>query len=117
MPEYSQTSGLFEKDLSMNALKVCDVSFGLDLNWMELYLDDSGSRLPDHKPPQGGAGLMDCFALGGILFEARNILPILQAYTALCRKWSIDYPLVSNSIRMRSGKFAWVGRLSDCKRN
>jgi hypothetical protein len=110
-------SALDPSDLSINAPKLCDVSFGLDLNWMELYLDDSGSRLPDQEPAQGHAGLMDCFALGGILFEARKIKPILKAYTTLCRKWHIDYPLVSNKIRMYTGRFAWVGKLSDSKRD
>jgi hypothetical protein len=89
-------------------------SFSLDLNWMELYMDDSGNRLPDHKPDQGRGGVMDCFALGGILFEARNIPLILEAYSAFCGKWKIDYPLVSNKIRTKSGSFAWVGTLSEC---
>jgi hypothetical protein len=86
--------------------------FGIDINWMELYLDDSGSRSPDFQPAPEQAGEMDCFALGGILFEARNVSGLLSAYKALCGKWNIDYPLHSNSIRMKSGKFAWVGILN-----
>jgi hypothetical protein len=84
---------------------------------MELYLDDSGSRLPDLHPAPERTGAMDCFALGGVLFEARNIPAILSAYKSLCEKWDINYPLHSNDIRIKRGKFAWVGTLDEGRKN
>jgi hypothetical protein len=86
------------------------------LNWLELYLDDSGSRYPDHSPPRAQTNTMDCFALGGIMFEAIKVLKILDAYKALCEKWGIKYPLHSNGIRMRTGNFTWLAGLNVSKR-
>ena len=34
---------------------------------LQLYLDDSGSRYPNHEPDVNRADSMDWFALGGIL--------------------------------------------------
>lgn len=86
--------------------------YGLDINWMELYLDDSGSRLPDFQPAPEQTDAMDCFALGGILFEANEVYRLIKAYNTLCKKWNINYPLHSNEIRMSSENFVWVGALN-----
>ena len=89
-------------------------SFSSNLNWMELYLDETGSWLPDHVTNPNNVG-MDCFGFGGILFEAKDIPALLLPYNAICEKWKITYPLHSNPIRMKSGTFAWLGRLDASK--
>lgn len=83
----------------------------LDINWYDLYLDDSGSRRPDLQPVPQQRGAMDCFALGGVLFEARRVPELLKAYKTLYLKWNISYPLHSNCIRNKIGRFAWIGKL------
>jgi hypothetical protein len=72
-----------------------------------LYLDDSGSRNPDHLPKKRRDG-MDYFALGGILVAAKDIDAICQAYKEFRTNWKIDYPLHSSNIRGKRSTFAWL---------
>jgi hypothetical protein len=74
-----------------------------------LYLDDSGSRYPDHQVDQATLDRMDHFALGGILIESNAVDRIFEAHRALCEKWAITYPLHSVRIRGRRKNFAWLG--------
>lgn len=87
-----------------------------DTNLLELYLDESGSRLPDHEPIVADSG-MNCFALGGIIFAAAQIEALLRPYRAFCKKWGIEYPLHSNEIRMRTGNFRWLAKLAPSMAN
>ena len=84
----------------------------LNGNFMELYLDDSGSRLPDLRSEETPAGEMNCFALGGILFEKQNTADLIESYIGFREKWNITYPLHSNSIRLRKENFTWLAGLS-----
>jgi len=75
---------------------------------IHLYFDDTGSRKPDHDPPERSDG-MDCFALGGFMVDQENIPVILEAHAAFVSRWGITDPLHSTKIRSREGRFAWLG--------
>jgi hypothetical protein len=80
---------------------------------INLYLDDSGTRYPDHKPGRLPSHGRDYFALGGVLIKESDEEVARQLYREFCEKWSINYPLHSVEIRGRTENFSWVGRLSD----
>lgn len=73
------------------------------------YVDDSGSRHPDHKPTTE-PGRPDWFALGGVLVSESDIPSAEQRVADLRLKWPqmSDAPLHSVEIRNRSGKFRWL---------
>jgi len=75
-----------------------------------LYIDDSGTRNPNHRPAK--AQYRDWFALGGVLVheEAEDIAR--RDYERFCTRWGITSPLHSSEIRSRSGKFSWLQKLS-----
>ena len=75
---------------------------------IHLYIDDSGTRRPDHEPEPRTDG-MDHFALGGILVAEADIASLLGAHHALIQKWKIEKPLHSTKIRGKRGAFAWLG--------
>lgn len=77
---------------------------------LQLYLDDSGSRFPDHKPDAARADGMDSFALGGMLIDKADRKLALEQYDAFVTSWGIDYPLHSTKIRGRRDKFRWLGQ-------
>ena len=72
-----------------------------------LYLDDSGARLSDKKPPDRRDGL-DWFALGGIVVKSEDVTAITDAHAAFCKAHGITYPLHSNSIRCKKDNFRWM---------
>lgn len=76
----------------------------------QLYLDDSGSRMPDHKPDAARADGMDWFALGGVLIDKADRNLALEMYDAFITNWGIDYPLHSTKIRGRRDTFRWLGQ-------
>ena len=51
---------------------------------------------------------MDCFALGGILFEEERAGALIESHKEFCAKWRIDYPLHSHAIRGGREKFGWL---------
>lgn len=73
-----------------------------------LYIDDSGSRLPDKTDDIVREDGMDHFALGGVLVAKTDIDSILTAHTELMQKWKLAYPLHSTEIRGRRDNFAWL---------
>jgi Protein of unknown function (DUF3800) len=75
---------------------------------LHLYLDDTGSRNPDHVPNQLRSDGMDCFGLGGILLNEEDIGPLIGAYKAFRQEWKIDYPLHSYKIRGGREEFGWL---------
>lgn len=82
---------------------------------LTLYMDDSGTRYPDHPgspTPQG----YDWFGLGGVLVHQDDEQQCRTMHEALCQKWRIDYPLHSVRIRNSSQKFAWIGALEPRRR-
>jgi hypothetical protein len=80
---------------------------------INLYLDDSGTRYPDHNPGRLPKHGHDYFALGGVLIRDSAEEIARQLYEKFCEKWSINYPLHSVEIRGKNEKFSWVGKLSD----
>jgi Protein of unknown function (DUF3800) len=77
-----------------------------------LYLDDSGTRHPDHKPGRQASHGRDWFALGGYLIEQEKEGVLRDLHKAFCAKWQISTPLHSSEIRARSGSFRWLNERS-----
>lgn len=76
---------------------------------LDLYLDDSGTRNPDGKASTWNRrDKMDHFALGGLLIKSELLSQIIDAYDEFCRDHHINYPLHSNSIRVKKGDFVWL---------
>ncbi len=76
-------------------------------NHYYLYIDDHGSRNPDHVISRRDDG-MDCFAFGGILVHESDIPLVVGAHKKFCRCWDIEYPLHSTDIRGMRGNFRWL---------
>ena len=77
-----------------------------------LYLDDSGSRHPDHS--KGGG--TQWFALGGVLLRESDEHTIRALVDAFRQRWAKqlgDTPLHSADIRRKQGAFAWLGTTAD----
>jgi hypothetical protein len=73
-----------------------------------LYIDDSGSRFPDHQNTECRRDGMDHFALGGVLVAEEDKRSIAEAYQSFCDDWNISYPLHSSDIRGMRNDFAWL---------
>lgn len=78
---------------------------------LNLYLDDSGTRHPDHASTLP-AHNRDWFGLGGVLLRERDEDAVRAAHATLCAKWKIEHPLHSHEIRGRSKNFRWLGARS-----
>jgi hypothetical protein len=74
---------------------------------LHLYIDDSGSRRPDHQPSPR-TDRMDYFALGGILIFEDEIDRLMRAHKDFMSKWELEYPLHSSRIRGHRGPFSWL---------
>lgn len=74
-----------------------------------LYIDDSGTRNPDHAAPTSKAG--DWFGLGGFIVRAEDEDIVRKMHADFCAKWSIDYPLHSVRIRHSAKNFSWLASL------
>jgi hypothetical protein len=75
---------------------------------LQLYLDDSGTRCPFKGTKSRNDG-MDWFALGGLLLKSEDLDRLNVMHAELCRKYRIEAPLHSNSIRGKREAFAWMG--------
>ena len=75
---------------------------------VHLFVDDTGSRQPDHMPTEDGDDGMDCFGLGGLLIDKENLDAVWDAHRKFCDKWEITYPLHSYEIRGGRGNFSWL---------
>ena len=73
-----------------------------------LFIDDTGSRDPDHRQPEQRRDKMDCFGLGGILIKEEDVEGLKQAHSAFCAKHGITYPLHSQEIRGGRREFGWL---------
>ncbi|MGH9906054.1 MAG: DUF3800 domain-containing protein [Pyrinomonadaceae bacterium] len=80
---------------------------------LNFYLDDSGTRHPDHKPVRQGR---DWFALGGILLWEGDEDELRRKHTEFCGRWRIASPLHSSEIRCGSKRFRWLAELSEAER-
>lgn len=77
-----------------------------------LFIDDSGTRRPDHQPTQVRRDGLDYFALGGVLAKEEDVAKIHEKLEAFKNGWGITYPLHSTRIRTLRQNFAWLGKLS-----
>jgi hypothetical protein len=84
---------------------------------LNLYLDDSGTRHPDHAPGNLPAHGRDWFGLGGIMVTDEDEPTARQHHRDFCRRWGIDYPLHSHEIRGQAKKFAWLRKLEAAERD
>lgn len=80
-----------------------------------LFIDESGSPKPNPKDNTS------YFALGGVLVERVDEAIIEQAVADFKQRWSEyishDTALHGNEIRSKKKKFAWLGIVSEQKRN
>ncbi len=74
------------------------------------YIDDSGTRHPDHKAQDSHHG-HDWFALGGVLIDDDDIASANEQIVAFRLRWPQlgTAPLHSYEIRGRHENFAWLG--------
>jgi hypothetical protein len=73
-----------------------------------LFIDDTGSRDPDHEQPEQRRDGMDCFGLGGFLIKEEDIEDLKARHAAFCASHNITYPLHSHKIRGGRGDFGWL---------
>jgi hypothetical protein len=78
---------------------------------VNFYMDDSGTRHPDHKPGKRAAHAFDWFALGGILVKDADEAAVRSRHNAFCKKWEITTPIHSVEVRARNKNFLWLERL------
>lgn len=74
-----------------------------------LYLDESGSRNPDHQQSPRADGL-DHFAFGGLLLKSEDTLRVKELHATFMKRFELKHPLHSTEIRGRKANFAWLGR-------
>jgi Protein of unknown function (DUF3800) len=79
-------------------------------NVINFYMDDSGTRHPDHNPGKRAAHAFDWFALGGILVRDPDEQAVRDLHEAFCRKWGFTCPIHSVEVRARNGGFLWLER-------
>ena len=75
---------------------------------VHLFVDDTGSRRPDHVPAEERYDGMDCFGLGGVLIDREDLRRVWDAHREFCNAWGITYPLHSYEIRGGRGNFSWL---------
>lgn len=80
---------------------------------IHLYIDDSGTRHPDHRQGRIAGHGHDYFALGGILIKESDEPAARKLHSNFCGKWEIKHPLHSVEIRGKNKNFAWIGKLSE----
>jgi hypothetical protein len=78
---------------------------------INFYMDDSGTRHPDHDPGKRAAHGYDWFALGGILVKTEDENKARDLHEQFCDDWDIDYPIHSVEVRGTTGGFSWLADL------
>lgn len=74
---------------------------------LRFYIDDSGTRHPDHRCTKV-AGKPDWFALGGIILRESDEQEVRDKHKIFVDQWGIEGPLHSSDIRFQSRNFAWL---------
>lgn len=75
---------------------------------LHFYMDDSGSRYPDHNPANAD-GERDFFALGGCLIsDGADEGQARALHDELCERWQLRRPLHSVEIRNASAAYSWL---------
>lgn len=106
----SNREGSASGDLALEILG--GFCFGLvHMSDLHFYVDDSGTRSPDRKATENPP-LRDWFALGGVLIKSEDERDARALHSEFCERWQIDYPLHSENIRFKSGRFNWLKDLS-----
>jgi hypothetical protein len=82
---------------------------------MCLYLDDSGTRNPDHLPAEFNYG--DWFTLGGYVITEEDEGIARTSHAKFCERWKIFYPLHSYDIRLGVKRFSWLHKLEAAEYN
>jgi hypothetical protein len=85
---------------------------------MHLYLDESGTRHPDHSPGKRAAHDRDWFALGGVLLKQEDEYTARQHHALFMENWGLDPDvdlLHSTEIRNKTGRFTWLGALTQAE--
>jgi hypothetical protein len=77
------------------------------LRTFNFYIDDSGTRHPDHSNGSNGAR-DDWFALGGVIVDEKEEAAVKAAIEGFKEKWNVVGPLHSNPIRRKEGDFEWM---------
>lgn len=75
---------------------------------LHLFIDDTGSRDPDHVQREQRRDKMDCFGLGGILIKEEDVDGLKREHASFCAKHGITYPLHSQEIRGGRNEFGWL---------
>lgn len=73
-----------------------------------LFIDDTGSRDPDHIQPEQRRDGMDCFGLGGFLIKEEDVDELKRRHSVFCAAHGITYPLHSHAIRGGREDFGWL---------
>lgn len=84
---------------------------------VNFYIDDSGTRHPDHKPGRKPKHGYDYFSLGGVLIKSEDEKEARHLHSEFCKNWEFTDPIHSTEIRSMSGKFHWLKKLSSKDRD
>src|SRR5262249_16059369 len=87
---------------------------------MHLYVDESGTRHPDHSPGRRRAHDHDWFAMGGVLLRQQDESTARQHHAQFTERWRLDPDtdlLHSNEIRNKTGCFTWLTTLTPTERD
>ena len=76
-------------------------------NVLNFYMDDLGTRHPDHDPGKRARHNFDWFALGGVLIKDKDEPIAREMHLAFCRKWGLTDPIHSE-VRSRTESFLWL---------
>jgi Protein of unknown function (DUF3800) len=79
-------------------------------NVINFYMDDSGTRHPDHDPGKRAKHEFDWFALGGVLVKDSDEPQTQDLHDAFRRKWGVMCPIHSVEVRARVKGFLWLER-------
>jgi len=72
------------------------------------YMDDSGTRHPDHDPGKRASHGYDWFALGGVIVKQEEEAEARRQHSEFLKKWELGCPLHSSEIRGKTGGFHWL---------
>lgn len=78
---------------------------------LHFYMDDSGTRRPNHKVGKKAAHGYDWFALGGVLVKEEDEPEVRRQHQAFIERFNISSPLHSVEIRGRNEGFLWLNDL------
>ncbi|WP_271583275.1 DUF3800 domain-containing protein [Bradyrhizobium sp. CCBAU 45389] len=79
-------------------------------NVINFYMDDSGTRHPDHKVGKRAGHGYDWFALGGVLVADSDEALAREMHETFCRRWGLTEPIHSVEVRSRTKGFLWLER-------